>query len=143
MIPTRGLSHINLNVADIERSMRFYREVFGLEIVHTFEGPMGSHPWGRQVMLTTPGARDLIALSHVPGEPVGPAGINHFGFNLLSDEDLDRGIEEVEKAGGKLIRRGSAEVDGIVERFAYVIDPDGYVIELNAQRILLSRIRAA
>jgi catechol 2,3-dioxygenase-like lactoylglutathione lyase family enzyme len=141
MIPTRGLSHINLNVADIERSINFYHAVFGLEVLHRHEGPMGPHPWGRQVVLSTPGASDLIALSNVPGEPIGPAGVNHFGFNLVSDGDLDRAIEETLRAGGSLIKRGAAEVDGIVERFAYVSDPDGYVIELNAQRVLLGRRR--
>jgi len=39
---------------------------------------------------------------------------------------------------GVVKRRGSAEVNGIVERFAYVADPDGYIIELNAQRVLLA-----
>lgn len=139
MIRTRGLSHINLNVGDIERSVRFYREVFGLEVLHDYEGPMGPHPWGSQVVLSTPGACDLIAITHVPGDPVGPAGINHFGFNLIDDADIDEAIAAAERAGGTLVRRGSAEIDGIVERFAYVSDPDGYVIELNAQRVLLSR----
>jgi len=141
MIRTSGLSHINLNVSDIGRSMRFYQEVFGLELLHRHEGPMGSHPWGQQVALSTPGANDVIALSHVPGEPVGPGGLDHFGLNLRSDDEVERAILEVERAAGKLIRRGSGEVDGIVEHFAYLRDPDGYVIELNAQRVLLARKR--
>jgi catechol 2,3-dioxygenase-like lactoylglutathione lyase family enzyme len=33
MIRTKGLSHINLNVSDIERSARFYQEIFGLELL--------------------------------------------------------------------------------------------------------------
>ncbi|MGO9606076.1 MAG: VOC family protein [Candidatus Binataceae bacterium] len=141
MIRTRGLSHINLNVSDLERSMRFYQEVFGLELLHRYEGPMGPHPWGQQVALSTPGANDVIALSHVPEKPVGPGGLDHFGLNLLSDDDVERAIIEVERAGEKLIRRGSDEVDGILEHFAYLKDPDGYVIELNAQRVLLGRKR--
>ena len=56
MIPTRGLSHINLNVSDVARSMRFYRELFGMELVHDYEGPIGPHPHGRQAVLSTPGA---------------------------------------------------------------------------------------
>jgi catechol 2,3-dioxygenase-like lactoylglutathione lyase family enzyme len=106
MIKTRGLSRINLNVADIERSVRFYRELFGLEVLHSYEGPMGPHAWGRQVVLSTPGAEDLIALTHVAGDPVGPAGISHFGFNLVSDEDVDCAVAKAQEAGGALIRRG-------------------------------------
>ena len=141
MIRTRGLSHINLNVGDIERSVRFCQEVFGLEVLHDYDGPMGPHPSGRQVVLSTPGASDLIAITHVEGDPVGPAGVNHFGFTLIDDGDLDEAIAAAEEAGGTLVRRGSAEIDGIVERFAYVSDPDGYVVELNAQRVLLGRKR--
>ena len=141
MIRTRGLAHLNLNVRDIERSTRFYRELFGLELLHDYEGPMGKHRWGRQVALSTPGAADILALSQAPGEPIGPAGCNHFGFTLVSDADLDQAIADAERLGGRLVRRGSAEVDSIVERFAYLEDPDGYVFELNAQRVLLARKR--
>jgi catechol 2,3-dioxygenase-like lactoylglutathione lyase family enzyme len=34
MARTRGLLHLNLNVADLARSVAFYREVFGLELAH-------------------------------------------------------------------------------------------------------------
>ena len=141
MIRTRGLSHINLNVANVARSMRFYRELFGMVVVLDYEGPIGSHPQGRQVVLSTPGAGDLIAITHIPGEPVGPAGVNHFGFTLMSTDDVDRAVEEAIAAGGSLKKRAEAEVDGTVERFAYVTDPDGYSIELNAQRVLLGMKR--
>jgi catechol 2,3-dioxygenase-like lactoylglutathione lyase family enzyme len=141
MIRTRGLAHLNLNVTDIECSMRFYRELFGLELLHDYEGPMGKHPWGRQVALSTPGAADILALSQVPGEPIGPAGCNHFGFTLISEDDLDQAIADAERLGGRVVRSGSGEVDSIVERFAYLEDPDGYVFELNAQRVLLARKR--
>jgi catechol 2,3-dioxygenase-like lactoylglutathione lyase family enzyme len=143
MIRTRGLSHINLNVSDIERSVRFYRELFGLEVLMEYEGPMGEHSWGRQVALSTPGANDVIALSQVPGVPIGPAGMNHFGLNLVSDDDVAAAVAEVVHAGGKLVSEYTHETDGIVEHNAYVADPDGYVLELNAQRFLLARKRRA
>jgi lactoylglutathione lyase len=142
MIRTRGLGHINLNVSDIDRSKRFYRDLFGLEILMEYEGPMGQHPWGRQIALSTPGANDVLALSQVPGAPIGPAGVNHFGFNLESDDDVERAIGDIIAAGGRLISKFAHEVDGIVEHNAYVTDPDGYVLELNAQRVLLARKRA-
>jgi catechol 2,3-dioxygenase-like lactoylglutathione lyase family enzyme len=31
VIETQGLTHLYLLVADVDRSLRFYREVFGLE----------------------------------------------------------------------------------------------------------------
>jgi lactoylglutathione lyase len=143
MIRTRGLTHINLNVSDIERSVRFYRDLFGLEVLMEYEGPMGEHPWGRQVALSTPGAGDVIALSQVPGTPIGPAGMNHFGFNLASNDDVAAAVAEVVRAGGRFVSEHTHQSDGIVEHNAYVTDPDGYVLELNAQRFLLSRKRRA
>ncbi len=138
MIKTRGLTHINLNVSDIERSVRFYREAFGLEVLTDYRGPMGPHPDGRQVIMTTPGAVDVFSLSQVDGAPIGPGGLSHFGFNLQRDEDVDDAIAEIEQLGGKLLKREEYEYNGIRERHAYMTDPDGYVLELNAQRVQLS-----
>ena len=141
MIRTRGLSHINLNVSDIERTVRFYQQVFGLEVLTDYSGPMGSYPQGRQVILSTPGSEDVIAFSQVDGVPIGGGGLSHWGLNLERDEDVDEAIAQVEGAGGKLLNREEYVADGIREQHAYVVDPDGYVIELNAQRVQLSRKR--
>ena len=32
MLTSRGLNHINLNVSNIQRSVKFYQEAFGLEV---------------------------------------------------------------------------------------------------------------
>lgn len=53
-------------------------------------------------------------------------GVSHFGFRLTEASDLDAAIAEVEAAGGKLIQRGEHAPGA---PFAYVRDPDGYVIE--------------
>jgi catechol 2,3-dioxygenase-like lactoylglutathione lyase family enzyme len=116
--------------------------VFGLELLYRYEGLMGSEPYGKQVVLSTPSSSDVIAFSQVEGKPVANGGLVHFGFNLESDGDLDEAIREVERAGGKLLERGEGTVDGIRERFAYMTDPDGYRLEFNAQRVLLSKTSA-
>ena len=82
------------------------------------------------VFLHTPGSEDLITLNEDSAEArlAGVnAGVAHFGFRLTNAADLDAGIAEVEATGGKLIRRGEHS-PGVP--FAYVEDPDGYVIEL-------------
>jgi catechol 2,3-dioxygenase-like lactoylglutathione lyase family enzyme len=82
------------------------------------------------VFLNTPGSQDLITLNEDPSE-ARAAGVNggvaHFGFRLSEKTTLDTAIAEVEAAGGKLIQRGE---HGPGHPFAYVQDPDGYVIEL-------------
>jgi catechol 2,3-dioxygenase-like lactoylglutathione lyase family enzyme len=121
MIVSRGLNHLNLNVRNVQRSLAFYREAFGLEI-RFWEGP-------RMVFLGSPGGRDLITLCEVKeGEPIGNAGVSHFGFALGGPDDLDESVRQVERAGGKLLSRGE-HAPGVP--FAYLADPDGYVIELG------------
>jgi catechol 2,3-dioxygenase len=118
------LTHIHLLVKDLERSLRFYRDVFGLE-ERFRDGP-------KMVFLRTPGCRDTITLSESDDveerSRVGTlGGIDHFGFRLRGPKDLDGAIAEIEKRGGKLVRRGTHPSG---EAFAYVSDPDGYLIEL-------------
>ncbi len=45
----------------------------------------------------------------------------------LDPRDIDRAIAEVERAGGRLLRRGEF-APGLP--YAYVADPDGYEIEI-------------
>jgi catechol 2,3-dioxygenase-like lactoylglutathione lyase family enzyme len=58
---------------------------------------------------------------------VGTGGVDHFGFRLKPNVDLDAAIAEVVQAGGKLVERGE---HGPGSPYAYVADPDGYLIEL-------------
>jgi catechol 2,3-dioxygenase-like lactoylglutathione lyase family enzyme len=122
MVETEGLTHIHLVVRDLRRSLRFYQSVFGME-ERFRDGP-------KMVFLNTPGSQDLITLNEDPAEArlagVG-GGVAHFGFRLRNSADLDAAIAQVEAAGGKLLRRGE-HAPGTP--FAYVQDPDGYVIEL-------------
>ncbi len=122
MIRTQGLTHIHLVVRDLDRSLAFYKRVFGLE--ERFREGDG------MVFLNTPASQDLITLNQDPNE-VRMAGVNggvnHFGFRLTKGSDLGAAIEEVEAAGGVLVKRGE-HAPGIP--FVYVKDPDGYLIEL-------------
>jgi catechol 2,3-dioxygenase-like lactoylglutathione lyase family enzyme len=80
------------------------------------------------VFLGSPGAGDVITLCEVDeGEPVGAAGVAHFGFAIGRDQ-LDESVAQVKRAGGKLLSRGE-HAPGVP--FAYFADPDGYVIELG------------
>jgi len=121
MVKSSGLNHINLNVSDVQRSLRFYQEAFGLE-VKFWEGK-------RMVFLGSPGARDVITLCEVDeSQPIGSGGVSHFGFALAGTTGLDESVRQVERAGGRLLRRGE-HAPGVP--YAYFADPDGYVIEIG------------
>jgi catechol 2,3-dioxygenase-like lactoylglutathione lyase family enzyme len=110
-------------VRDLAGALRFYREVFGME--EQFRaGP-------DMVFLSTPGSRDLITLNRDESEADNAGksgGIAHFGFRLSDGSQLDAAVKEVEHAGGRLLSRGSF---GGSSSYAYVADPEGYVIELG------------
>ena len=119
MIRTQGLTHIHLIVSDLQQSLRFYRDVFGMQ-ERFWDGP-------GMVFLNTPGSQDTITLrQQEAGDPVGGGGVAHFGLRLLNKSDLEAAIQAVIEAGGGLVERGEHH-PGVP--FAYVTDPDGYVIE--------------
>ena len=121
MVKTKGLYHLHLHVADLDRSLRFYTQVFGMKELFR-DGPS-------MVFLQTPGSNDLLTLNGDPSESrkAGvPAGVDHFGFELAEGQSLDDAIAQVEKAGGKLLRRSGPTG----RQYAYLTDPDGYTIEL-------------
>jgi catechol 2,3-dioxygenase-like lactoylglutathione lyase family enzyme len=122
MIKTQGLTHIHLVVRNLERSLRFYQQVFGMRERFRDGDAM--------VFLNTPGSQDSITLNEDPSrlDVAGQSGgIAHFGFRLANKLDLNTAVREVEKFGGKLLSRGE-HAPGVA--YAYVADPDGYVIEL-------------
>ena len=140
MAASLGIRHVNLNVADLGRSMRFYTEAFGFTVLT--ESPetitvAGREVEPRQAMLTTPGAGDLLALTQAAAGPVGPGGVNHLGIVYASNADVEAAIARAVRAGGEVMRQGVREACGMREVFAYVRDPDDYAIELSTQEPLL------
>jgi catechol 2,3-dioxygenase-like lactoylglutathione lyase family enzyme len=118
MVKTFGLSHLNLAVADPERSLRFYEAVFGVREYYRDE---------TSIQVQGPGPTDVIAFERNAQDAGRVGGLSHFGFRLVDAADIDLAVQEVERAGGTLLRRGEFS-PGFP--FAYVADPDGYEIEI-------------
>ena len=117
MIKTYGLTHLNLEVADPEASLRFYSSLFGVK--EYFRAAAG-------IQVLGPGPRDVLAF--VRGDAAGKVGgISHFGFRLTDPNDIDDAVAAAERAGGRIIRRGEF-APGLP--YVYVADPDGYEIEI-------------
>ena len=118
MIETFGLTHLNLAVRDPERSLRFYESVFGAKEYYRDD---------ESIQVQGPGKHVVIAFEKNPKLSGKTGGIAHFGFRLKDPADIDAAIDEVKKAGGKILRRGEF-APGFP--FVYVADPDGYEIEI-------------
>jgi catechol 2,3-dioxygenase-like lactoylglutathione lyase family enzyme len=117
-VETFGLTHLNLAVADPERSLRFYAAVFGVKEYYRD---------GSCIQVQGPGPHDVLAFERDPRAAGRLGGIGHFGFRLTKAADIDAAVEAVQRAGGKLLRRGEF-APGFP--YAYVHDPDGYEIEI-------------
>ena len=81
MIKTLGLTHLHLMVDDIQRSLKFYQRVFGMEV--RFWAGDGL------VFLNTPGSKryDRSAPGGGKGHATGAGGgILHFGLQLENKE---------------------------------------------------------
>ena len=118
MVKTYGLTHLALAVRDVERSLQFYERVFGVEAYFREEG---------RVHVKTPGCHDVVTFDETLPMPGESGGIIHFGFRLQSPSDIDQAVEEVQSAGGNLLRRGEFS-PGFP--YAYIADPDGYEVEI-------------
>ncbi|MBI1884835.1 MAG: VOC family protein [Chloroflexi bacterium] len=119
MIRTLGLTHLALAVRDLDRTLRFYQQAFGTRVLHREEG---------RAEVNTPGANDIITF--VEGDSPDPGqtgGIAHFGFRLVSPDDIAAAVAEVERAGGT-VEEGGEFVPG--EPYVFFRDPDGYLIEV-------------
>ena len=122
-IETLGIRHMHLLVSEHARSVAFYKNVFGMEVGFRDGGILFLH---------SPGGRDDLALHLAETDDerarVGhQGGYEHFGITVKDRGRLDDAIALVIDAGGTLIEKGE-HAPGIP--YAYVTDPDGYVIEL-------------
>jgi catechol 2,3-dioxygenase-like lactoylglutathione lyase family enzyme len=117
VIETYGLSHLNLEVADPERSLRFYRTLFGVR--EYFRD-------SNSIQALGPGEKDVLAF--VKSDRAGNAGgISHFGFRLKDPQQIGDAIAEARAYGAKILRTGEFAPG---TPFVYIEDPDGYEIEV-------------
>ena len=122
MLKTFGLSHIQITASDLDRSVRFYKELFGMKEVRRFE---------HCVMVQTPGTHEIFTVNAVPNEiqNVGKmGGIAHFGFRLREPMEMNKALEDIVRLGGKALEQGGSIENGRL--CAYGTDPDGYEIEV-------------
>ena len=125
-----GLAEIVLWTHDMERSLRFYRDLFGLELISQPEVPARFLSTGE----LSGGVPGMIVLSPHPDGAAGsfpPAKkervLHHLAFKVAPDryEELRRRCEEA----GLEVRGGIHPVLKGVRTF-YVDDPEGNEVEV-------------
>ena len=121
------LLHTMLRVTDLQRAIDFYTRVLGMSLLRTTERPeqkyslafvgYGSNPDHAEIELT---------YNHgVHQYEVGTA----FGHLALGVSDVYATCDRIRAQGGKITRE-PGPVAGGTRVIAFVVDPDGYKIEL-------------
>lgn len=117
------LLHTRYRVDDLERTVKFYREVLGLEEIRRHKSPRGSE----LVFLKTPGSEELIELCSFPAS--GPVKVQpdltHLAFQVESLEEFGKHLA---KLGLKFSDGPHMKPDG--GGIAFIDAPEGYEIEL-------------
>ena len=117
------LLHTRYRVNDLERTVKFYRAVLGLEEIKRHKSPRGSE----LVFLKTPGSEELIEICFLPGsEPVQvQPDLMHLAFEVDSLEEFAKHL-----AAHGLEYSDGPTTSSAGTTFAFIDAPEGYEIEL-------------
>lgn len=125
--PGVSIGHVHLKVADLERSLRFYRDTLGFEVTQGYGQDA--------VFLSAGGYHHHIGLNTWeskggPPPPAGTTGLFHVAILYPTRAALADALRRLVKAGVRLT--GSAD-HGVSEAL-YLNDPDGNGVELYWDR---------
>ena len=135
-------THIGICVADLERSIRFYRDLLGFRLRSDLR--VQGEP--SQTLLRLPGVdlhavyleRDgmRIELLHYesPGaigstepRPMNPRGLTHLSLRV---ENLAMTVDALRAAGIRIVEESRIDIPDFGAAAVFVCDPDGTLIEL-------------
>jgi len=131
------VAHVTLNVTDLDRAEKFYREMLGFRVSGRREGVivwlnMGQYRDGDNLAFHNVGLYRVPA--GAPEDYRKRAGMNHAAFRLRTAEELDRAAEFLRSKGVKVLK-GPLTHSEDADRYLYLEDPDGNIIELVASTL--------
>jgi lactoylglutathione lyase len=119
------INHIAFSVLDLQRSVRFYQEVVGLD---TIPEPFhdGRHAWFSM------GSKSQLHLIQHPPPIIIPTKNTHLCFSVPS---IDQFVEKLTKASISFEdwpgKKGAVTIRPDKVKQIYLQDPDGYWLEIN------------
>ena len=121
-----------LRVGELDRSISFYTEVLGMNLLRRKDYPSGRFTLAF-VGYGLESAETVLELTHnwdISSYEIG-AGYGHIALGV---EDIAATCEMIRAQGGKIVREPGPMKHGTTV-IAFVEDPDGYKIELIQQKI--------
>jgi len=121
------LLHTMIRVGDLDRSIQFYTEILGMELLRRKEYPDGKFTlafvgYGDETDNT------VIELTHNWETDHYDLGTG-FGHLAIEVDDVYKACDDICDRGGKIIR-DAGPMNAGTTIIAFVEDPDGYQIEL-------------
>lgn len=118
------LGKLKLKVSNLERSIRFYKETIGFQVLSEEAG---------SAKLTVDGINEFLILEEVPNANVVPrrsaSGLYHFAILVPTREQLGLSLRRLAESG---IHIGQG--DHLVSEALYIADPDHNGIEIYCDR---------
>ncbi|HLW04736.1 MAG TPA: lactoylglutathione lyase [Azoarcus sp.] len=122
------LLHTMLRVGDLDRSVEFYTQVLGMNLLRTSENPEYKYSLAFLGFGNGNPEQAEIELTYNWGESEYEMG-TAYGHIALGVEDIYAACDRIRAAGGKITRE-PGPVKGGTTVIAFITDPDGYKIEL-------------
>lgn len=119
--------HTMLRVGDLDKSLAFYTEVLGMQLLRRKDYPEGKFTLAF-VGYGSEADNAVIELTHNWDTPNYDLG-NGYGHIALEVPDVYKACDDIRARGGKITREPGPMMHGN-SILAFVEDPDGYKIEL-------------
>jgi catechol 2,3-dioxygenase-like lactoylglutathione lyase family enzyme len=120
-----GLTHLALEVSDIDKSVAFYSKYAQMQVVHR-RADQASHvnvAWISD--LTRPFVIVLIEKSSIPEQP---KTVSHLGVGCRSREEVTQLCLEAEAEG--ILLDGPHDSGYPIGYWGFISDPDGHILEV-------------
>ena len=121
--PITFVGQVNLKVQNLERSLAFYREVIGFEVIEQTDSSANLTADGKTVLLSIQQSNNLVP------KQGKTTGLYHYALLLPKRSDLAEIVQHFREIG---LRFGSS--DHLVSEALYLSDPDGNGIEIYIDR---------
>ncbi len=115
------MDHVNMNVKNLEQSVKFYKNLFGFEVRKEDNSPNKLDAPSKII------GNDSIKLCLYEDPQMSlEGGIAHFGFHIAN---FDQIMEKCKELNVEVLYGGPVEFEK--SRSIYIKDPNGYDIELS------------
>jgi lactoylglutathione lyase len=119
--------HTMLRVGDLDRSIAFYTEILGMQLLRKSDNPGGKYTLAF-VGYGSEDSHTVLELTYNYGVEKYDLG-SAYGHVAVAVDNAAKACEDIKRRGGKVVREAGPVKHGTTI-IAFVEDPDGYRIEL-------------